>query len=114
MKDPAGQSSVVTAAIPTADPSKTTTETIGNIGLTFLGTAAAQPSATRNHSSLALHLGGDVWLFDCGEATQHQIQRSDTVKVGKIKKIFVTHTHGGYFQFLPQVHRESDWQSVSH
>ena len=63
------------------------------MNITFLGTASAQPSSTRNHSSLALRIGGDVWLIDCGEATQHQIQRSN-VRMGKIKKIFITHTHG--------------------
>jgi hypothetical protein len=67
--------------------------TITSMNITFLGTASAQPSSTRNHSSLALRLGGDVWLFDCGEATQHQIQKSG-VKMGKIEKIFITHTHG--------------------
>ena len=64
-----------------------------SLNVTFLGTASAQPSSTRNHSSLALRLGSDVWLFDCGEATQHQIQKSN-VKMGKIEKIFITHTHG--------------------
>jgi glyoxylase-like metal-dependent hydrolase (beta-lactamase superfamily II) len=63
------------------------------MSLTFLGTASAQPSATRNHSALALRLGADVWLFDCGEATQHQLQRS-TLKMGRVKKVFITHTHG--------------------
>ena len=63
------------------------------VKVTFLGTASAQPSSTRNHSSLALHLGGDVWLFDGGEATQNQLQKS-SVKMGKIEKIFITHTHG--------------------
>ncbi|KAF5358948.1 hypothetical protein D9758_004740 [Tetrapyrgos nigripes] len=72
-----------------------------SIGVTFLGTASAMPSSTRNHSALALRLGSDVWLFDCGEATQHQIQKS-TVKMGKIEKIFITHTHGDHiFGLLP-------------
>jgi ribonuclease Z len=64
-----------------------------SFNLTFLGTASAQPSSTRNHSALALRLNADVWLFDRGEATQHQIQKSN-VKMGKIEKIFITHTHG--------------------
>ncbi|KAG1752637.1 beta-lactamase-like protein [Suillus paluster] len=71
------------------------------LNLTFLGTASAQPSLTRNHSALALRLNSDVWLFDCGEATQHQIQKSK-VKMGKIEKIFITHTHGDHiFGLLP-------------
>jgi tRNase Z endonuclease len=74
-----------------------------SLNITFLGTASAQPSSTRNHSSLALRLGGDVWLFDCGEATQHQIQRSN-VKMGKIEKIFITHTHGGIVLEFKTIH----------
>ncbi|CAO3599507.1 unnamed protein product [Absidia cylindrospora] len=44
--------------------------------ITFLGTSSAQPSTTRNHQSMALRVDGDTWLFDCGEATQHQFQKS--------------------------------------
>ncbi|KAI0355381.1 Metallo-hydrolase/oxidoreductase [Trametes cingulata] len=72
-----------------------------SVNITILGSASAQPSSTRNHSALALRLDGDVWLFDCGEATQHQIQKS-AVKMGKIQKIFITHTHGDHiFGLLP-------------
>jgi len=66
---------------------------IASLGITFLGTASAKPSSTRNHSSLALRLDGDIWLFDCGEATQHQIMKSSLVKMGKIEKVFITHLH---------------------
>ncbi|KAJ3778924.1 Metallo-hydrolase/oxidoreductase [Lentinula raphanica] len=71
------------------------------ITVTFLGTASAMPSSTRNHSALALRLGSDVWIFDCGEATQHQVQKS-SVKMGKIEKVFITHTHGDHiFGLVP-------------
>lgn len=73
-----------------------------SLSVTFLGTASAQPSSTRNHSALALRLNSDVWLFDCGEATQHQLQKS-TLKMGKIEKIFITHTHGEHSRRLEQV-----------
>ncbi len=36
-----------------------------------------------------------MWLFDCGEGTQHQILRSD-LKVSQLARIFVTHMHGDH------------------
>lgn len=71
--------------------------------LEFLGTGAGMPSKERNTSSLALKLyeeRGTIWLFDCGEATQHQILHT-TIKPRKIEKLFITHLHGDHIFGLP-------------
>ncbi|KAF6762140.1 beta-lactamase-like protein [Ephemerocybe angulata] len=84
-----------------AGPSEQQRQGLTSLNVTFLGTASAQPSSTRNHSALAVRLNSDIWLFDCGEATQHQLQKS-TLKMGKIEKIFITHTHGDHiFGLIP-------------
>ncbi len=64
----------------------------------FLGTNAGSPSIRRNVSSIALILNNninEIWLFDCGEGTQHQILYT-SIKLNKIKKIFITHMHGDH------------------
>jgi ribonuclease Z len=73
------------------------------MNLFFLGTSAGIPTKFRNVSSLALLLpeyGGDVWLFDCGEATQHQIMHSP-IKPSRISRIFITHMHGDHIYGIP-------------
>ncbi|MGB5596005.1 MAG: ribonuclease Z [Crocosphaera sp.] len=69
--------------------------------ITFLGTSSGVPTRSRNVSSVALRLPqrGEVWLFDCGEGTQHQLLRSD-VKISQITRIFVTHMHGDHIYGL--------------
>jgi len=71
--------------------------------LYFLGTGAGRPSLLRNVTSIALQLPAperDVWLFDCGEGTQHQLL-SSPFTLQKITKIFITHLHGDHIFGLP-------------
>lgn len=65
--------------------------------ITFLGTSSGVPTRSRNVSSVALRLPqrAELWLFDCGEGTQHQFLRSD-LKVSQLTRIFITHTHGDH------------------
>ncbi|MDQ1592612.1 MAG: ribonuclease [Pyrinomonadaceae bacterium] len=55
------------------------------------------PTRARNVSSVALRLPqrGEVWLFDCGEGTQHQLQRTP-LKISQISRVFITHLHGDH------------------
>ncbi|MDC3415448.1 ribonuclease Z [Aquibacillus salsiterrae] len=71
--------------------------------LVFLGTGAGVPSKERNVSSIALEMQQEqnsTWLFDCGEATQHQILRTP-IKPRKVNKIFISHLHGDHIYGLP-------------
>lgn len=69
----------------------------------FLGTGAGVPAKERNVTSIALQLLEErraAWLFDCGEATQHQILYT-SIKPRRIEKIFITHLHGDHIFGLP-------------
>ncbi len=71
--------------------------------LLFLGTSAGVPTRERNVTAIALLPGvaqQGWWLFDCGEATQHQML-SSPLHPGKIEKIFITHLHGDHIFGLP-------------
>ncbi len=73
------------------------------VDIFFLGTGAGMPAKLRNVTSLAFKLleeRGAVWLFDVGEATQHQILHT-SIKPRRIEKIFITHLHGDHIYGLP-------------
>ncbi|WP_100372757.1 ribonuclease Z [Bacillus sp. FJAT-45037] len=69
----------------------------------FLGTGSGVPAIERNVSAMAIRFlqqKGTQWLFDCGEATQHQLLRSP-ITMSKIDRIFITHLHGDHIFGLP-------------
>ncbi|WP_373892710.1 ribonuclease Z [Virgibacillus natechei] len=83
--------------------------------LTFLGTGAGVPSKERNVSAIILTLlqeQNSIWLFDCGESTQHQILHT-SLKPRKITKIFITHMHGDHIFGLPGLLSSRSFQGGS-
>jgi len=93
-----------------------------DLDIVFVGTASCTPGVTRGVSCTALRLNwqrraihgvpqgtnietstfmGGTWVFDCGECTQLQVQRTSAIKPGKITKIFLTHAHGDHSFGLP-------------
>ncbi len=70
--------------------------------VTFLGTSSGVPTRSRNVSAVALRLPqrAELWLFDCGEGTQHQFLRSP-LRVSQLRRIFITHMHGDHIFGLP-------------
>lgn len=66
----------------------------------FLGTGGSWPSVQRNVSSVAVKRGSEILLFDCGEGTQRQFQKSGQSYM-QISKVFLTHFHGDHFLGLP-------------
>ena len=70
--------------------------------VTFLGTSSGVPTRSRNVSAIALRLPqrAELWLFDCGEGTQHQFIRSD-LRLSQLRRIFISHMHGDHIFGLP-------------
>jgi len=70
------------------------------LSIIFLGTGGSWPTVKRNVSSIAVKRAGEIILFDCGEGTQRQFQKSN-LSYMQISKIFITHFHGDHFLGLP-------------
>ena len=58
------------------------------------------PTAQRAPAALLLRRGGDRLLFDCGEGTQRQLQRS-SVGLAELEEVFLSHFHADHFLGLP-------------
>ena len=70
------------------------------LSIIFLGTGGSWPTIARNVSALAVKRGSEILLFDCGEGTQRQFQKSN-LSYMQISKIFISHFHGDHFLGLP-------------
>ncbi len=68
--------------------------------MTFLGTGSGKPMPHRGVSSFTLFREGELFMFDCGEATQIQLSRS-SLRPGALEAIFLTHFHGDHVNGLP-------------
>jgi len=70
------------------------------LSIVFLGTGGSWPTVKRNVTSIAIKRGREILLFDCGEGTQRQLQKS-SISYMQISKIFITHFHGDHFLGIP-------------
>ena len=70
-----------------------------DLTVVFLGTGGSVPSARRSTASVLIARGGDRMLFDCGEGTQRQLQRS--LGLVQLDEIYLTHFHADHILGLP-------------
>lgn len=63
--------------------------------VTILGSNSALPAAGRHPSAQVLNIQDQLYLIDCGEGTQIQMNRYK-VKRGAIDHIFISHLHGDH------------------
>jgi ribonuclease Z len=70
-----------------------------DLSVIFLGTGGSVPSARRSTASVLIARGGDRLLFDCGEGTQRQMQRS--IGLSQVDAIYLTHFHADHILGLP-------------
>ena len=72
----------------------------------FLGTGGSVPSARRSTASVLIARGGERLMFDCGEGTQRQLQRS--LGLIQVDEIYLTHFHADHFLGLPGLLKSYD------
>jgi ribonuclease Z len=70
------------------------------VRVVFLGTGGSLPTPQRNVSAIAVQIGSEILLFDCGEGTQRQFMFS-SASFMKVTNVFISHLHGDHFLGLP-------------
>jgi ribonuclease Z len=70
-----------------------------DLSVIFLGTGGSVPSARRSTASVLMVRGGERLMFDCGEGTQRQLQRS--LGLTQVREIYLTHFHADHILGLP-------------
>lgn len=77
-----------------------TSRVSSNLSVTFLGTGASWPTVERAPSAIAVKRGGEILLWDCGEGTQRQIQKSG-LSYQQVTQIWLSHYHGDHCYGVP-------------
>lgn len=80
-----------------------------DLSLVFLGTGGSVPTARRATACLLARIGGDRILFDCGEGSQRQMQRSTGLV--HLDEIYLTHYHADHYLGLPGLLKTYDLQA---
>jgi ribonuclease Z len=70
-----------------------------DLDVVFLGTGGSVPTARRATACVLARLGGDRLLFDCGEGSQRQMQRSTGLV--HVDEIYLTHYHADHYLGIP-------------
>src|SRR5919206_1572263 len=70
-----------------------------DMDVVFLGTGGSVPTARRATACLLVRVGGDRLLFDCGEGSQRQMQRSTGLV--QVDEIYITHFHADHYLGVP-------------
>ncbi len=64
--------------------------------ITILGATSATPVVGKHPTSQVLNYNDQLYLLDCGEATQVQLLRYD-FRFNRINHIFISHLHGDHY-----------------